>query len=48
MKKVLSILGLALIITGCSLGNMDNTPTKKVEGYLNNYQTLNGKSRRAI
>ena len=41
MKKVLSILGLALIMTGCSLGNMDNTPTKKVETYLNNYQTLN-------
>ena len=41
MKKVLSILGLALIMTGCSLGNMDNTPTKKVEEYLNNYQTLN-------
>lgn len=41
MKKVLSILGLALVMTGCSLGNMDNTPTKKVEEYLNNYQTLN-------
>ena len=41
MKKVLSMLGLALIMTGCSLGNMDNTPTKKVEEYLNNYQTLN-------
>ena len=40
MKKVLSILGLALVITGCSIGNMDNTPTKKVETYLNNYQTL--------
>lgn len=40
MKKVLSILGLALVMTGCSLGNMDNTPTKKVEEYLNNYQTL--------
>ena len=40
MKKVLSIVGLALILTGCSLGNMDNTPTKKVEEYLNNYQTL--------
>lgn len=40
MKKVLSILGLALVITGCSLGEMDNTPTKKVEEYLNNYQTL--------
>ena len=40
MKKVLSILGLALVLTGCSIGNMDNTPTKKVETYLNNYQTL--------
>lgn len=41
MKKLLSILGIALIMTGCSFGtNMDNTPTKKVEEYLNNYQTL--------
>ena len=41
MKKILSILTLALVMTGCSLGNMDNTPTKKVENYLNEYQTLN-------
>ena len=41
MRKVLSVLGLALVMTGCSLGNMDNTPTKKVETYLNDYQTLN-------
>lgn len=41
MKKVLGILGLALVMTGCSLGEMDNTPTKQVEGYLNDYQTLN-------
>ena len=40
MKKVLSILGLALVMTGCSLGEMDNTPTKQVEAYLNDYQTL--------
>ena len=40
MKKMLSIIGIALVMTGCSLGNMDNTPTKKVEEYLNNYQTL--------
>ena len=40
MKKVLGILVLALVLTGCSIGNMDNTPTKKVETYLNNYQTL--------
>ena len=41
MKKFLAVIGLALILTGCSLGNMDNTPTKKVEEYLNDYQTLN-------
>lgn len=42
MKKVLSILIIALAMTGCSIGkNMDNTPTKRVEEYLNNYQTLN-------
>lgn len=42
MKKIFSILSIALIMTGCSFGrNMDNTPTKKVEEYLNNYQTLN-------
>lgn len=40
MKKVLSIIGLTFILAGCSLGNMDNTPTKKVEKYLNEYQTL--------
>ncbi len=40
MKKIITIIGLALILTGCSLKNMDNTPTKKVETYLNNYQTL--------
>jgi len=41
MKKVLGILGLALVMTGCSLKDMDNTPTKQVESYLNDYQTLN-------
>lgn len=41
MKKVLSVLTIVLVLTGCSLGNMDNTPTKQVEEYLNNYQTLN-------
>ena len=40
MKKFLSSIGIILILTGCSLTNMDNTPTKKVEAYLNNYQTL--------
>jgi len=41
MKKFLTFLTLALVLTGCSIGeDMSNTPTKKVEEYLNNYQTL--------
>jgi len=41
MKKILSLLTVFILLTGCSLtANMDNTPTKKVENYLNNYQTL--------
>lgn len=38
MKKFLLSL-LVIILTGCSL-NMGNTPSKKVEDYLNKYQTL--------
>lgn len=42
MKKILFAISSILILTGCSLGtNMDNTPTKQVERYLNDYQTLN-------
>ena len=40
MKKMLSVLIIISILSGCSLTNMDNTPTKRVEQYLNNYQTL--------
>lgn len=41
MKKILSVLAVGLILTGCSIGSdMSNTPTKRVEEYLNNYQTL--------
>lgn len=41
MKKIMSILGIVLLMTGCSaIENMDNTPTKKVEAYLNSYQML--------
>lgn len=42
MKKLLIVLVTSLsLITGCDmLDNMDNTPTKKVEAYLNKYQTL--------
>lgn len=41
MKKVLGILITLLLICGCSMNvDMENTPTKQVEAYLNNYQTL--------
>lgn len=41
MKKILVIFSL-LILTACSfnIDDIDNTPTKKVEEYLNNYQSL--------
>lgn len=45
MKKIKTILISAIIIgttlTGCSMTeDLDNTPTKKVENYLNKFQTL--------
>ena len=41
MKKIFAAFGIVLLLTGCSLTkDMDNTPTKKVETFLNNYQTL--------
>lgn len=41
MKKVLALLTVFALLTGCSLTKkMDNTPTKKVENYLSGYQTL--------
>lgn len=41
MKKIILSLLIALCLTGCSLTeNMDNTPTKKVEAFLNKYQML--------
>ena len=40
MKKVLYLLVAIVLLTGCSCSaNMGNTPTKKVEEYLNKYQT---------
>ena len=40
MRKVLYFIVAALLLTGCSCtANMGNTPTKKVEEYLNKYQT---------
>lgn len=40
MKKILYSLVAIVLLTGCSCTtNMGNTPTKKVEDYLNKYQT---------
>ena len=40
MKKVLYAFLAIVLLTGCSCtANMGNTPTKKVEEYLNKYQT---------
>ena len=40
MKKILISIALMLTLVGCE-SNMDNTPTKKVESFLNDYQMLN-------
>ena len=42
MKKIFIIILTLIIISGCSLNinDIDNTPIKKVESYLNNYQKL--------
>ncbi len=41
MKKIFCAFALVLILTGCDMGKkLDNTPTKKVETFLNKYQTL--------
>ena len=37
MKKFIILIISLVILTGC--GNMNNTPTKKVEAFLNKYQT---------
>ena len=41
VKKLILFLTV-LMLTACSLNidDIDNTPTKKVEEYLNNYQSL--------
>lgn len=43
MKKMLLLSFIFLFFTGCSLEEIDNTPTKQVEAFLNNYQTLDKK-----
>lgn len=39
MKKII-ILTILLLVSGCSMLDIGNTPTKKVEEYLNKYQIL--------
>ncbi len=39
MKKVITVLVGILLLTGCG-NKMFNTPTKKVEAYFSNYQSL--------
>jgi len=41
MKKIIVFLVTLIALTGCSIGtDMTNTPTKKVEAYLDSYQSL--------
>ena len=41
MKKFLILLLSSLMLAGCSVAeDLDNTPTKKVENYLNKYQEM--------
>ena len=40
MKKFLFTILMVITLTGCSLGNMENTPTQRVEDYLSKYQRL--------
>ena len=42
MKKIFCMLAAFIFLTGCGeTGELLNTPTKKVEMFLGNYQTLN-------
>ena len=38
MKKILYVLLTVLLMTGCT--DLSNTPTKRVEEFLKNYQSL--------
>ena len=40
LKKILLALVLVVTLTGCDMKDMDNTPTKRVEGFFDKYQTL--------
>ena len=40
MKKIFIFISLLLIMSGCAMKKDNNTPTKKVEEYLDGYQKL--------
>ena len=41
MKKIIPFIVFIILLSGCSIGkNMTNTPTRKVEMYLDSYQKL--------
>ncbi len=41
MKKILFVIAALFLLSGCDMGkDMTNTPTKKVEAYLDSYQQL--------
>lgn len=40
LNKILLTLALAVTLTGCNMGDMGNTPTKKVETFFDKYQKL--------
>ena len=40
MKKILYIMSCLLILCGCNMMNIKDTPTKQVEKFFNSYQTL--------
>lgn len=40
MKKILCIMSCLLLVCGCNIMDMKNTPTKQVEKFFNQYQTL--------
>ena len=43
MKKFIFLIIIFFSLIGCTFDNIDNTPTKQVEAFLNNYQTLDHK-----
>ena len=41
MKKALIVVSAILLLCGCNVMDMNNTPKKQVEKFFNGYQTLN-------